>query len=43
MSGDEVPAVTPPPATEDKEKADKGTPAWIELVKAGDKFELKRK
>jgi len=33
MSGDEVPAVTPPPATEDKEKADKGTPAWIELVK----------
>lgn len=34
MSDDEVPAVTPPPhPDEEKEKSNKGTPAWIELVK----------
>ena len=35
MADDEVPAVTPPPEhTEEKsEKREKGTPAWIELVK----------
>ena len=35
MSGDEAPAVTPPPEhhEEKSEKRDKGTPAWIELAK----------
>src|SRR5262245_13191198 len=35
MSGDEAPAVTPPPEPheEKSETRDKGTPAWIELAK----------
>src|SRR5919108_958106 len=33
MSGDEAPAVTPPPTPDEDKGQPKGTPAWIELAK----------